>query len=307
MEPFNIAIIGCGGVSRMHFDAYLAHPERVNIAAVCDPDSERLARVRQEYGIENVSLSLYGAIEAADWDVAVICTPTPVRTEVALPLAHAGKHLFVEKPLSDSYIEAEDIVAACEGMGVKLAVDQNFRYHYPFAIARDLIQEGRLGKVLSVVHRNLMFRQDSGWRTRCSRHALSVMGVHWLDGFRWILQQEAESILCRIHSSPAIDCAGDTDAAVQLTFREGTAVSYVQSFSSPISKTETLIIGEAAALSLDHRGAALFDRDHRDEPAERWDISADRKQKSEATFQSLNQLLTALEQGTEPDTAARTT
>src|SRR5262249_25757461 len=157
-----------------------------------------------------------------------------VREAVVREAAAAGKHLFVEKPLADSYEEAQRMVVACEGAGVRLAVDQNFRYHYPFHQARAVIDAGRLGRVLGITHQDLFLRQDSGWRTGCPRHALAVMGIHWLDGLRWMLRSEARSLLCRTPRSAAIECAGETDALLQIDFENGVSAAYVQSFSSPI-------------------------------------------------------------------------
>jgi D-apiose dehydrogenase len=59
MRQFKIAMIGCGGVSQMHFDGYV---------------------------------SLEEMIEGADWEVGVVCTPTPVRLQVVKTLAAAGKY-----------------------------------------------------------------------------------------------------------------------------------------------------------------------------------------------------------------------
>ena len=64
-----------------------------------------------------------------------------------------------------------------------------------------------------------MLRQDSGWRTATPRHALSVMGVHWFDGLRWMLRDEATEVRAQQRSSAAIDCAGETDVAVIVDLR----------------------------------------------------------------------------------------
>ena len=304
MKRFDIAIVGCGNVARMHFDAYAAHPDRVRVVAACDPLREHLDAAREKYGFEWGFGSLEEMIEGADWEVGVVCTPTPVREGTVDTLAGAGRHVFVEKPFADSYEEARRMVRRCDEAGVKLAVNQNFRYHYPFDIARRLIAEGRVGNVVSVVHQNLMFRQDAGWRTRTERHALSVMGIHWLDGFRWMLGDEARSISCETRSSPAIDCAGETDASVQIVFERGAMASYVQSLSSPIGRTETLIIGDEGMLRLDHSGAALFDKGGK-EPKEQWEVPYSDARKPEATFEDLDLLLTSLEQEDEPPNSGR--
>jgi D-apiose dehydrogenase len=302
---FNIAVVGCGGVSEMHLEGYARHPERVRAVAACDVDPARAEAAARRWGIPVVFPSVEAMIASAAWDVAVICTPTPVREAVVSELAAAGKHLFVEKPLADSLAEATRMVAACERAGVRLAVDQNFRYHYPFELARRLIAEGRLGAVLGITHQDLFFRQDLGWRTRQPHHALAVMGIHWLDGFRWALGSEARSLLCRTHASPAIDCLGETDAFLQIAFENGATAAYVQSFSSPLARTETLISGEKALLMLSYAGTAFYQRGAAHQPVETWANPYAGANKPESTFLCLDHLLTALETGQEPPNSGR--
>ena len=76
MKQFAVAIIGCGNVSRMHFEAYLPHPERIKIAAVCDSSPESVDEVRRVYGIEQGFVALEEMITQAEWEVAIVCTPS---------------------------------------------------------------------------------------------------------------------------------------------------------------------------------------------------------------------------------------
>ncbi len=304
MKQFRIAVIGCGGVSRMHFDGYIAHPERLAIAAACDIDPERVRQAQQEYGFAQAFDSVQALIADAQWEVGVVCTPTPVRLEVIKTLAKAGKHIFVEKPLADSYAEAKEMVDICAEAGVKLAVDQNFRYHFPYDHARRLISEGRIGKIVSIAHQDISFRQDKGWRISNPRHALSVMGVHWFDGFRWIVQDDPQSILCYTRSSPAIDCVGETDALTQILFQNGVMVSYVQSFSSPMRRAETVVIGEKGALVLRYEGSALY-LPQNPAPVQEWENPYRGNMKPASAFRGLDDLLIALENGAEPSNSGR--
>ncbi|GAC1478404.1 MAG: Gfo/Idh/MocA family oxidoreductase [Ktedonobacteraceae bacterium] len=299
MKQFNVALVGCGNIAHMHFAAYLPHPERVHIVAVCDTDPQRVHDFQQQYGVQGF-ISLEEMLVGAEWEVGVICTPTPVRKQVVAALARAGKHLFVEKPFADSYADVLSMVESAQRAGVQLAINQNFRYHYPFDMAREMIIRQAIGPVVSVLHQDLMFRQDSGWRAHTKRHALSVMGVHWFDGFRRILNDEASSLLCRVFSSPAIDCEGETDASALITFKRGALVSYTESFSTPKANTETTIIGERGELLLNYDGIKCFDRDYSTTPREEWENPYRGAQKPEATFVGLNLLLDAIEAGTTP-------
>jgi predicted dehydrogenase len=305
MKRFNIAVVGCGNVSRMHFDAYQGHPERVQVVAACDPVGAQLSEAQKKYGFAQGFASLEAMIAHAEWDVAVVCTPTPVRRQVVETLAAARKHIFVEKPFADSYHDAQYMVNTCSQAGVRLAVNQNFRYHYPFERARELVAQGAVGRVVSIVHQDLMFRQDQGWRTQAQRHALSVMGVHWLDGFRWLLNDVATSVFCETRSSSAIQSVGETEAAVQVNFKQGALASYVESFSSPFPRTETLVLGETGTLMLTYDGLSLFEQKGRAVPHLHWENPLRGSHKPEATFIGLNLLLTSLEESTEPPNSGR--
>jgi D-apiose dehydrogenase len=305
MKRFNIAVVGCGNVSRMHFDAYQDHPERIQVVAACDPVSEQLSEAQKKYGFAQGFASLEAMIAQAEWDVAVVCTPTPVRRQVVETLAAARKHIFVEKPFADSYQDAQHMVNTCSQAGVKLAVNQNFRYHYPFEKARELVAQGAIGRVVSIVHQDLMFRQDKGWRTQTQRHALSVMGVHWLDGFRWLLNDVATSVVCETRSSSAIQSVGETEATVQVNFKQGALASYIESFSSPFSRTETIVLGETGTLVFSYDGLSLFEQKGRATPHMQWENPLRGSHKPEATFIGLNLLLTSLEEDTELPNSGR--
>jgi D-apiose dehydrogenase len=305
MKQFTVAIVGCGNISRMHFDAYLPHPERIKIVAACDIDSEHVKEAQKKYGFAQGFGSLEEMIAQAEWDVAVVCTPTNVRRHVVDTLAAAGKHIFVEKPFADTYEDAQHMVNTCAQANVKLAVNQNFRYHYPFDMARNLVAQGVIGRVVNIVHQDLMFRQDAGWRTQQQRHAMAVMGVHWFDGFRWILGDDAVSLTCETRSSEAIQCVGETEASVILSFSQGTLASYLESFSAPNGRTETLVLGETGELAFNYNGLSLFDPSHRTTPREQWENPYRGSHKPEASFTGFNLLLSALEEGNEPANSGR--
>jgi predicted dehydrogenase len=149
------------------------------------------------------------------------------------------------------------------------------------------------------------FRQDRGWRIERDRHALAVMGIHWLDGLRWLLQCEARSLRCRLRRSPAIQAAGETDASLQIDFEDGVTVTYVQSFSSALARTETLVLGDAGLLRLHYGGATLYRREHGPEPVEEWENPYAGDNKPESAFACLDLLLSAIETGQPPPNSGR--
>jgi len=236
-----------------------------------------------------------------------VCSPTSVRVEIVEELVAAGKHVFVEKPFADNLGAAQRMVDAAEVAGVHLAVHQNFRYFYPFDLARSLIAEGRIGRPLSVSHRELTFRGDTGWRNTLPRYALSVMGIHWFDGFRWMLDSEPLEIWCETHSSPLSEALGETDGLVQATFADGTAVSYVESFSyQGESQLDTIVVGDHGSLRLGPSGLSVWTAS-RDGSAPALTEHPNRyaEDKPEATFVALEQLFQAIESDTSPSNSGR--
>jgi predicted dehydrogenase len=304
LRHHHIAVVGAGNISAAHLGAYAKHPDRVRVVACCDPVAERREWARSTYGVENTYASVAEMIDAGGWDTAVVATPTHARVEAVAALAAAGKHVLAEKPLSDNFADARKIVESCATAGVRLAVNQNFRFAYAFGLARTLVEEGRIGAVIGIDHDDLTFRQDKGWRLEQPRHALSVMGIHWFDGFRLLLglDRPATWLSCRTYSSPAIDCAGETDASVQILF-DDTPVSYVQSFSSAVKRTETLVFGETGTLRLDYT-RVLLERPGDGDPVQVDNPYAGRN-RWDSMYASLTRLLEAIETDTEPPNSGR--
>lgn len=301
MKKYKVGIVGAGGVTDLHFEGYKDHPERIEITALCDPNSEALHSKADKYGVPQRFTDLQDFIENSGIDVAVVCTPTSIRKQIVFPLIEAGLPVFVEKPFSDTLAEAAEITEKAQKHGVPVSVNQNFRRHFPFELVKEKVAEGLIGNVTSIIFSNLHFRQDTGWRLDCERHALSVMGIHWFDGFRQILGSEAVSVVCQNRSSSAINCAGETDAAVQIVYENNAVVTYVQSFSSAYSKGELIVIGETGTIVNGPGNVSLY-RKGAKTPEATWENNISREA---ATYEGLNQLLVSLETGEEAPNSAQ--
>lgn len=293
LKKFKVGLVGAGGVSELHLEGYKANPARIEITAICDPNEQVLQERADKYGIPQRYTDLTTFIQQSGIDAAIVCTPTSIRKQVVFPLLEAGIPLLVEKPFSDTLNDAIEITEKAKHLNVPVAVNQNFRRHYPFEIVKNIIAENTIGKVTMIIFNEMFFRQDSGWRLDRERHALSVMGIHWFDGFRQILSCEAESVVCLMNSSDAINCQGETDATVQLRFENGSIVTYTQSFSSSISRTEMIVIGEKGTLRCNHGQVELYLPGDRNS-TQTWENHYSREQNS---LDNIEQLLTWIETG----------
>lgn len=305
---WKIGLVGCGGVSSMHLDGCLERQDRVQLVAACDPDSARVDAARRKYDIAHGFSSLTEMIAGSTWDVAVVCTPTNIRLQVIRELAQAGKHIYVEKPMASSLSEAHTMVQVCAESGVQIAVDQNFRYFYPFHMAKTAIESGTIGRVKSILHVDTGFRQDAGWRVHETRHALSVMAVHWFDGFRWMLGEDPYAVYAQNRKSAAVNCAGETDSSVTLSFESGAIATCVQSFSSAVSQTSTVIIGDAGTIKLGYDGIEVHKlptSDHVSVRVANPIFGEHGENKPASAFAGLDQLLSSIEMDVEPNNSGR--
>ncbi|WP_078544668.1 Gfo/Idh/MocA family protein [Litchfieldia alkalitelluris] len=300
VKKYKVGLIGAGGVTELHLEGYKDQTDRVEVVAICDSNSEILKERADKYGIPQRFTSLEDFIQFSNVDVAIVCTPTSIRKDIVFPLIEAGLPVFVEKPFSDSLEEATEIVNKANQHKIPISVNQNFRRHYPFELVRRIVEEGVIGSVNQIIFNEIFFRQDQGWRLNCERHAMSVMGIHWFDGFRLILDSAPKSIACLTRSASVINCVGETEATVQIAFENDSIVTYVQSFSSTYGKNEMIVIGEKGTLICNHTSVKLYQKGER-EPVQTWENKVSRE---EATFEGLNQLLTSLETGIEAKNSA---
>jgi predicted dehydrogenase len=298
---YRIGMVGAGNVTTMHLDGYKERSDTVQVVAMYDLNPEALQQRADAYGIAQKYTSLEHFIEKSNIDAAVVCTPSTVRKQVILPLIQAGIPVFCEKPFAETLEEAIEITEIANKHRVPVCVNQNFRLHYSFDLLKSIIEKGTIGKVVSISFQDMYFRQDVGWRTQCERNSMSVMGVHWFDGFRRILGCEAKKLVCQTHSSSAIDCLGDTEAHVQMVFENDSKVSYIQSFSTPYPKNETIVIGETGMLVANYTSVNLYRKETGGASVQSW---ANTTSKAEATFDGLNQLLKSIESGEEASNSA---
>src|SRR5437762_2111599 len=203
-KPLNIGMIGYGFMGRAHSNAY----RKVNnffdleyrpvLKAVCARDKVKAQGFADTWGYESVETDWKKLLARPDIDAVDICTPNNLHKEIALAAAKAGKMILCEKPLSMNVADGEEMVRAVEQAGVKNMVWYNYRRIPAVTLAKQLIDEGRLGRVF---HYRAVFLQDwtiSGevpqggagtWRLDVDAAGSGVTGdllAHCIDTARWL-------------------------------------------------------------------------------------------------------------------------
>jgi len=141
-------VIGSGGIARRRtIPEGLAQAAGGRLVAILDVNQQVNRDIAAEFGAAACE-SQEELLARKDVDAVYIATPAHLHERQALAAAAAGKHVLCEKPLGLSVAQGEAVVAACRRAGVTLAVDFMMRFHAYHRAARQMIQEGALGRMV---------------------------------------------------------------------------------------------------------------------------------------------------------------
>lgn len=203
-KTLNVGMIGYGFMGRAHSNAYrkvgnfFDLPYRINLKAACARDAGKLKAFADQWGYESTETDWRKLIERKDVDVVDICVPNNLHLEIALAAAQAGKMILCEKPLAMNGDEGLKMVQAVEKAKVPNMVWYNYRRVPAVTFAKQLIDEGRLGRIF---HYRAKFLQDwtisadlpqggTGlWRLDVAASGSGVTGdllAHCIDTALWL-------------------------------------------------------------------------------------------------------------------------
>jgi predicted dehydrogenase len=171
-----VAVIGTGYWGPNLIRNFFAADE-IDAVVACDVDDARLAKMRKSfYGIETAS-NYNEVIARADIDIIVIATPVSTHHEIAKKALLAGKHVWIEKPMTVSSAEARELIDIAEQKGRKLFVDHTFIYTGAVRKMKEIVTSGRLGDIyyFDSVRINLgLFQHDVNVIWDLAPHDLSI-------------------------------------------------------------------------------------------------------------------------------------
>lgn len=203
-KPLNIGMIGYGFMGRAHSNAYRKVGHFFDLAyqpvlkAACARSADKVKPFADKWGYETIETDWRKLIARKDIDAIDICTPNNTHAEIALAAAAAGKMILCEKPLAMNGPEGLKMVEAVEKARVPNMVWYNYRRVPAVTLAKQLIDEGRLGKIF---HYRAKFLQDwtinpelpqggtALWRLDLAAAGSGVSGdllAHCIDTALWL-------------------------------------------------------------------------------------------------------------------------
>jgi len=197
-KTLRVAMVGHAFMGNAHSQAWRTAPHffdlpvRPEMAVLVGRDADRAAAAAARLGWAESSADWREVVVRDDIDVVDICTPGDSHAEIAIAALRAGKHVLCEKPLANTVAEAEEMAssaAEARARGVRTMVGFTYRRVPAIALARRLVDEGRIGEVR---HVRAQYLQDwiadpeapLSWRldkARAGSGALGDIGAHVID------------------------------------------------------------------------------------------------------------------------------
>jgi UDP-N-acetyl-2-amino-2-deoxyglucuronate dehydrogenase len=186
----NFAIIGCGRIGHTH--ARLMQ-ERGNLVAVCDNNLENATLLSRNVGC-NAYHDYTRMLDAhQEVDLVSVCTPNGLHAEHSIGSLKRGVHVLCEKPMAIKTTDCEEMIKAADAAAKHLFIVKQNRYNPPIIALKNLIEQGKLGKVYSLQincfwNRNAEYYHNS-WKgtSELDGGTLFTQFSHFVDLLYWIM------------------------------------------------------------------------------------------------------------------------
>jgi len=209
-KKLNIGMIGYGFMGRTHSNAFRKAPNFFDLPyepvlrTVCARNAEKAQAFAAQWGYKTSETDWRRVVESKEIDLIDIASPNDTHHDIAIAAAKAGKIVMCEKPLGRNPAESEAMTKAVEEAGVPNMVWYNYRRVPAVTLAKQLIDEGRLGRIF---HYRTVFLQDwtisaelpqggpGLWRLDAAVSGSGVTGdllAHNIDTAMWLNGQISE-------------------------------------------------------------------------------------------------------------------
>jgi predicted dehydrogenase len=270
-----IGIIGAGFARTTQIPGF-KNCKGAQIVGIASARREHAEEVARQFGIPHVESDWRALVAREDVDLVSVVTPVVTHCEMTLAALSHGKGVLCEKPMAMNADEARRMTEAARAGGVLALIDHELRFLPGRQKMFEMVQRGAVGKIK---HAGVTFRSDSradparpwNWWSdeKQGGGALGAIGSHIVDGFRWLLATEVESVTCALathiaerkdHDGQSRPVTTDDEANLLLRFSEGGLVAGANANVSvsmvaagkPLHRVE--IFGENGALRVEGDG-----------------------------------------------------
>jgi predicted dehydrogenase len=242
-RPIRVGVAGLGYWGPNLARNFAALPD-CELIWLCDASAEVRARLVQAFPSARATGDLEELLEDPELDGVVLATPVPTHAELAIRVAGAGKHCFVEKPLATNVADAERAVAAAARAGKALMVGHLLEYHPAVLRLKELIDGGELGS-LYYIYGN---RQNLG-KLRADENALWSLGAHDVSVVLHLIGEEPTE--CLAHGECYVRDGVQDVVFCYLRFPSGVVAHLHLSWLDPHKERRLTIVGARKMATFD--------------------------------------------------------
>ena len=209
---YRVAIVGCGGISHAHGNAWRNIPE-IEIVGACDEKIESLSRFATTYSVENTYNDLRHMLEKQQPDILVIATWPSSHLKNVLEAVRCGvKGILVEKPIAVNTSQLEQMIQVTEGAGILMMEAFMYRHHPLTLAVKEKVAEGAIGDVRyarSTFSTGLTDRTNWRLRGELGGGAVMDLGCYCINIIRYLIGREPQSVWAT-GKYEAINCVWET-------------------------------------------------------------------------------------------------
>ena len=220
MQPVRLLLIGAGVIGRTHIDRIGRDPH-LALAGIAEPSAAGKA-LAEQLGVPWAA-SYLELLERTQAQGAIVATPNASHVSVAVDCLERGVAALVEKPVADTVAEALALVKAQQRTGVPVLVGHHRRHNPINSRARSIVQNGRLGRVVTanvmctVLKPDAYF--DAAWRRQPGGGPVLINLIHEIDMLRFLCGEITE--VQALSSNAVRGFAVEDTAAAVLRFASG--------------------------------------------------------------------------------------
>jgi len=243
LRPVRVGVVGLGywGPNLARNFAAIAGCE---LAWLCDTSRPAREKLAQTLPGVRATAALTDLLEDPELDAVALATPVRTHAELAVAVAHAGKHCFVEKPLATTAADAQRAVAAAERAGRTLMVGHLLEYHPAVSRLKQLLDGGELGELYYVYGNRLNLGQ-----LRVDENALWSLGAHDVSVVLALIGQEPQE--CFAHGCSFVREGIQDVVFCYLRFPSGAVAHLHLSWLDPHKERRLTLVGSKRMATFD--------------------------------------------------------
>lgn len=243
VKQLNVAVIGTGFWGKNQARVF-ANLDSTKLVAVCDANAAAAQSVGTQFNAE-YDTDVNHLLSRKDIDAVTICTPTTTHKQIADLALRAGKHVLVEKPMTNTVPEAQELLELAKREGLRLMPGHIERFNPPVSYLKNLIDTGKLGRTILLIARRV-----GRWPERIGDvGVVRDTAIHDIDLARYILRDEVNSVYARIGS---MRHAKEDYAEIMLQFKNGGTAFIDANWLTPRKTRRLIVTGSDATVQLDY-------------------------------------------------------